>query len=828
MERSEAVEPGRLRPRRDRGPFLDRTAEFHQIWTSIQTLDAQPGQFRIFAVAGFGGVGKTRLMRELDRATEELAAVGPAAWVPLASEAASSSAGPLQILRDGIGVECPLFETAVALLRDAQGYSWVQRRPSRRTGGMVADAIEAAGEFTALVGVPVGLPVKFALQVYKRLANKADLLRHYQQEEFEAIDELRGDPLALERVLPRCLAVDLTRKLRAQGRSLVVFYDGYDSQSSATIEARAPWLQELLTTLGFGVHVMTSREPLGWDADVWGAQITAVPVGALPAEDARTMVRSRLGEVPSEIIDKMLSASKCIPFFLDANLDTYESRRRLEPNLGVDELPATPEMSVEHLLAHMPEAHREAAVAVATMRVFDEVTFAAVVRSLNIPLSLVAMGHLTDRFFVSRIAGLFEVHDILVDFVAASPALVDQRRRALVAATRHLLYRPDGLLANPDTALAMLRGFLSGWASLPNVPDASVRDLLDITYRLHDAGLWRELRAMAPAGDADADHPVTVLLELFAALASRRTTGVELALARFESIEPRISALRTWGSRAFRIEVAYLTELQGGYRFAREEFRELEAATYPFDPTDRTHLRARLYHADMLTMDGELSEASRVLAEAAERIGPNALLDWAEVVRHRAHAFRFSFVFDQAERLYLQALRAATEVNAPGLVAKLHTNLVETLCWIDPERALRLAAAAIELNTRVGNRVEIAKCDTARAVAYARLGATDEARSAVARSIQEAQAVGYRAGEAFASQAAGLVASLDHDEVGVRSALTETMLIVDRLGTYNHLCVVPAWLSGDEEAFVRTAVDVGWIEPQSLETRLDAMALRSV
>src|SRR5689334_16428044 len=132
MEGAGGPEPMRLRPR-ILGPFQDRKVEFDQIWTNIQQLDAEPAHFRVFAVAGFGGIGKTRLMRELDHQTNEMPGIGAVAWVPLASEAASSAAGPLQILRDGVGVECPLFETTFAVLRAAQGNSWVQDRPTRRS-----------------------------------------------------------------------------------------------------------------------------------------------------------------------------------------------------------------------------------------------------------------------------------------------------------------------------------------------------------------------------------------------------------------------------------------------------------------------------------------------------------------------------------------------------------------------------------------------------------------------------------------------------------------------------------------------------------------------
>lgn len=322
---------------------------------------------------------------------------------------------------------------------------------------------------------------------------------------------------------------------------------------------------------------------------------------------------------------------------------------------------------------------------------------------------------------------------------------------------------------------------------------------------------------MAFAQQAATEHPIAIVSAFFAALSARRTDGVAPALAQFERLEPRVAGLGRH-RRSVELELAYLSELSGNYARSREQFLALERLAVPFDPTDRTHLRSRLYHADMLIMDGAFESGARLLLDTYELVGHHAPLDWAELVRHRAHAFRYSLVINVAEDLYLAAQRTA--VDAPALAGKLQTNLAETWCWSDAERAVHAAGLSTEINLRLGNRIELAKCDAARGIALAQLGEFVAARDAVSRAQVIAREVGYQAGIAFALQAGAIVEGLAGDR---DAALTRLLTLTDvtrRLGTYDHLLAAPAFLSGDEDAFLRQASGVGWLDGEQFVARL--------
>jgi hypothetical protein len=791
--------------------FLNRSSELRVVRGHVELLREDPRHLRVFEVVGLGGVGKTRLLNELWRTASEGHRPQQLLWIPLEAEASATETGPLRAIREQLGFDCLLFDTALLTYWSGIGQPFQVERGGRLASSLAVKTAEVGSTLAGLA-----LPLSFAVDVYRAVGRRLTRVRHYQQEEFEAIDDLRRQPGALRARLPHYLGLDLVRRLEPAGQSLVAFYDAYDKQSPATVAGGAPWLREFIGTLDRGVHVISSRERLRWTPD-WEPVTERVAVGSLPEVEARELVRARLGSVPPAVEGRLLTASRRIPFFLEAAAAAYESRAAGGRTVDPDDLPSSPDDAVAYLLDHLTLERRRIAVALAAVQFFDAATYAHLLRALHLAGSVPDFDDFVAWFFVEQAGpGLYKTHDLLTAFVRASVADDATRRAALEAAADHLRARihVDGVQA-ADTVLPLLGAAIAGWAASEEMPTRSAEALVDAAYRFYDAGYWNELGAISPTrGDRD-DHPGAPIAEMFAALAARRTTGVERALELFERLEPRAGALGRH-ERSVALEVAYLAELAGNYGKAREDFRRLAERSTPFDPTDRLHLRARLYHADMLIMDGAFTEGSRLLLETYEQVGHRSPVDWAELVRHRAHAFRFSLLTEEAEDLYAQALRSAAD--APALVGKLHTNLAEAWCWGDPPRAMEAAALSSEMNLRLGNRIELVKCDAARAIALARLGEPTAAHDAGARATQLARQVGYPAGVAFALQASAVADGLAGDPERLAARRSSLGRTLDALGTYFHLAVAPAWLAGAEPPPDARAVD--WLAPQEVELRL--------
>jgi hypothetical protein len=776
---------------------------------------------------GLAGSGKSRLLFELrdDIATDHFG-TRQVAIVSLESQPSNTESGPLRVLREELNIECMLFDTALLALWRASGQPFDIERNSRLARSPVLGAlgfessiIEAPLQFTA----EFSLSARFAVAMFDRLSQTVTRLRRYKREEFRAIDDMRRDYGALLEHLPYFLGIDVRRALEASGDVLVVFYDSYEKQHPDTLAEGAPWLREFIGAVGRGLHVIATREPLRWPADVAGKAVEDLSVGELPEQQARELLRARIGSVRPVIENRILETSEQMPFFLETIGAEYLRLSADGAWVDVEDLPASSSEALSRLIKHLPREQRNLAIALATIQVFDEELFIFLVHHLHLQVDIFEFRPFTERFFVERIAHkpyeLHKTHDLLTASVRM-PGDEHVKLAALEKATAHLLVRCqlDGARSH-QAVLALFLAVVAGWDASDTMPQASVETLVDAGYLLYDAGYWNELASIATGAIDDNGRPVVVVCRFFAALATRRIVGIDRARERFRQLAPEAAVLGRH-DRSVELEVAYLDELAGDYAGARKQFARLNPPVDDFDPHDRTQLRARLWHADMLIMDGALQEGSRLLLEAYELLGDRAPLDWAELVRHRAHAFRYSFVLETAERLYRQAMRAVPEVKA--LQGKLETNLVEALCWCDPERALDAAARATAINGGLENRIELAKCAAAQAIALARLGDFTPAGAALAAAHEHASAVGYRAGTAFALQAEAVVAGLASDNDGLVDALGRLDDAVATLGTYGHLRVAPVALLADDIRLREAIGEVEWLEREGLPQRLRA------
>jgi hypothetical protein len=795
---------------RHRSKFFDRTEHLARISHHVDLLRADPRHLRVFEIDGLGGVGKSRLLNEVRERLATSKQRGYVCWVALEAEGFATETGPLLAVREQVDFDCLLFDTALVAYWHAIGQPFHIGTTGRLSRSFVVKALDTG---RAAAGIPVSLT--FAADIFRMASQKTTKLRRYKKADFEGIDVLRLDPRALRIRLPHYLAMDIRRRLEPSGKPFLAFYDAYDRQSQAAINDHARWLREFIATLDRGVHLITTREPIGWVMDDWPSVLDRIALGTLPDVECRQMIRERIGDTSPEIEDRIVEASRHIPFFLEMALDAYEVGSRAG-TLTADQLPRTPDDAVNHLMDHLPDGHQSLAVALATVQTFDAGLYAYLVRSLNLPVSVIEFDRFLEWFFVERLSeSLYKVHDLMTDFVYESAAYDRARRAALENCVRYMHAISEG--ATPDSPiLPFYRSVVAGWRRMGGIDTETIERLIDVGYVLYDMGYWYELEAIA-GETAGSDDAVEAAAAFFGALSARRTHGVDGALELLGRLERHANLL---GSHelSLRLEVAYLSELAGNYAKAREEFKVLDSPRDRLTSGNRTQVRARLHHADVLMMDGDFVESSRMLLDALEQVGAETPLLWAELVRQRGHAFRFSYSFAEAEALYLQAI--ATSAGSGAMLARLHTNLAETYCWSEPRRAVEAVSLAYELNARLGNRIELAKCDAAKAITFARLGEAVAAREAALSARIDAATAGYPAGVAFAVQAAAIVHTLSGDAAAAARSRLELADIVAALGTYAHLRVVPAWLAGSRDEFTEAAAPATWIDAAELEQRL--------
>lgn len=262
-------------------PFVDRERILSEFAAELPRDSAGP---RVLNVTGIGGIGKTRLLRELqDRAA---AAKWRTAVIDLQVPAMRRQDEALASLRAQLGhqgVDFDRFDIAYAV-------QWQRLHPHLRLNQAELSFLEYGSllgeilrDFPALpfFGTAVGL-VKLADRgtgdVRRRLRVRRDAT-------LKALDGLPNGELA--DAVTFLFAEDL-RAGSEKKRSLIVV-DSYEALVPAPVPSgrtqhAGVWLRDLTGQLDRALTVIASREPLRWEmADPdWADIVTTVAVDGLP------------------------------------------------------------------------------------------------------------------------------------------------------------------------------------------------------------------------------------------------------------------------------------------------------------------------------------------------------------------------------------------------------------------------------------------------------------------------------------------------------------------------------------------------------------------
>ncbi len=810
------AEPTRPGARRQRSAaFLDRVEEYRFLEQHLRSLGEEPTHHVVIWLAGLGGIGKTRFLGEVRSRFAALPDPPTVVWVP----AGTRPLAALISVRDAVDVDCHLFDVALATYGVATDVplppseltlSWWTGSESRPFLGLDAD----------------DCPITFAVDRFDELAASVVMRRRYDRADFAEIDALRSRPDELLRLLPQLLGQDVARVLTDPSRRRLVFlYDGFGDLDLEDVGGAA-WLPRFVRSLAAGIHVISACSKLRSSPGVWGPSLVDRQLGPLPEDECRRMIRRELGDhLPRRVEDRLVDTSSGIPFYLHTAIDVCRAHIRERGAVEAAALPNSSPGMVHRLLAHLNDDERALAVAVAAVQCFDESLHRQLVHDLGLADRDVGIHGFLEWFFVAEVdRSLFRTHDLLTDFVRRGSGMEAEARFALSKAAEHLSRRIERRVGGAeDRMVPLFSALVEAWQKVSNPGEEIVETLVDIGYTLYDAGYWHELSGLPGLDDSDADEASRMVAQYFAALSARRTKGPVVAVNMLEPLKGRAGLLGRH-AMSLSIEFAYLQEIAGDYGYARRRFQELDDAITAFDGTRRDHIRTRLYHADMLTMDGHFGEASSLLRNAYSMVGEERAMDWAELARHRGHAHRFAFDFEVAKHEYLSALDIVRDV--PSMRGKLRTNVAEAQCWLRPVQGLRDAEEAIELNARLGSRIEIAKAQAALAVAQSGDGQIDAARVSSERALREAEEVGYRAGRCFAHQARVVTEVRAGDTAAALRSYGQLVEEVESLTTYGHLCVVPAWFLGADEEVRRWSRGVDWTGDGDVRARLESLTSR--
>ena len=718
--------------------FVNREGALDAFATKLTTIGEEP---RVLNLVGVGGIGKSRLLRELQRRAE--AAAARTAVLDLQVAAMRQHEDALAIIRTELGrkkVPFPRFDVAYAVLWQRLHPHLDLRKaelPFRFESEVLSELLDDATN-VPIFGTALGL-LKLLGRARSRLRTQRLLA--------EDTTLAKLDELATTDVLDAVtylLAEDL--HAASTDQPFVLFVDAYEALVPSGLRAAGRtvtadhWLRDLLGQLRRGLTVVASREPLTWaeyDPD-WMPVIEPYLLQGLPMT-ARLELLAESSDGSTDHLQALADASQGLPYYLHLAIDTQTQK------LGDDPLVVSSNEILNRFLEHVePSEVRALELLGATARMFDYGIFQRLTQAFHLPSDRLRWDSLTCYSFVYPAGDLLRLHSLMATTLRQrlSPTVLAEAHQCLAAVwTERLEHATTEDSSEGDRALreACYHRLWSGTLTAEDflqvgelgirrggrqTADGILADLREYLFTREDAFL--------------ADAALCLEAEIAILMGDAKRAVALTATASLQQPQGLVQArLAVAGAHARRIAGATADAIA----LYEQVWKQ------PDGPV--RHL-AGLWLADLHMCQGRLRTAFTLARELLGQCPIDAFELRADLLRlqHLGHRLWLNFdaaraALDQAEACYLQARSVV------GL-ANIQTNRIELLAWCAPEEAVALAEAAISAQQDLGALHELGKTYTALAVAQTHTNDLDGAATSFETACSYLDRARYRSGRARA------------------------------------------------------------------------------
>ncbi|MGI9001679.1 MAG: tetratricopeptide repeat protein [Pseudonocardia sp.] len=831
--------------------FLERPSSDSSYLSPV--VDVSIPRANVLTFYGIGGIGKSTLSRHLEdrleRNKSEQGFRSSAVRIDFEDSASLDLENIILRMRatlGGLAPRWPAFDIAFGLYweRRHPGEPLTEfisndsrlRRMSRRVGlsKQIEDGFHDVAQAIEIPSATLSAAGGVARAIYDQILNSARKRKLVSGcPFFQPLIESDADDETLS-YLPSLMAWDLESAQKQDRVVAVAFFDTFEVVTNRTTRDLERNIQRIAFVMPNVLFVITGRNRLDWaelsppaELDYVGVSrwpqlsitnLSLEPrqhlVGFLSQTDCDEYLRSALtqDQIPAmsqAIRMRIAEGSSGLPLYLDLSVayycDILGSGGTPTPADFGGPLPAI----VVRIMRDMGSDERALLRAAALLATFDDELLR--VTAGGVPDA--AVGEFVARPFVQHTVeqgSPYALHMLLQEAVRGSDHQLRDRwsaREWKTSAERaySLLSRRSAELAERKDRLQLAACFAYG-ARLASEFELDPSWVVDTGNTLAEMGAWTTLDLLPAATEGSL---AAALRAGFRGIALRRSGSLEESISELAEAlsSPSLSSpsLNTRAVGVFQLRHAHSIRNSGRYDQAEEIYQQIYEAQGRF----ATHAQVQL--ADISLLKGRFDTAMATL-----EILPEDKFMRGEALRIRGHVYRVNGQFMEAESSYRRAFELAQSINSLALQGKAMTNLAETYCWERPDEALPMANEAIEFNTRVGNRLEVLKALSAKALSEQGAGYSNRAALSLSSSLELVSSSGYRAGTVFALVSEVFLALLMGRSEDAESAYQRMENVVREIGVYAFWLMVAGWwldsrITGNE----RAAYAVNWLQGES-------------
>ena len=751
--------------------FSNRNNAFTLVSDSLSAYD-NPSFLKVVSFHGVSGIGKSRLLTEVGSTIlSDLDCVS--ATIDLASPIHSSVLEFFLDLRGQLLAKTPLFDYAAARLLTLSGKSLKQLEPKwLKNSGLLFDFVELAAELADTVA-PARLIAKLARRTGVATARYLSDMR----DDFQRVDALQEDGLI--KYLPYYLGSGIKEHFTATGQRFVVSIDHYD--------ATHDWVPDLVGSSECGIWLIASQDKLHWKKEnpAWEPHIAYYALGALSEDDSDQILKS-IPIPEADIRSTITRVSGGIPSHIEICANTYLLKKAAGEVVSAHDLDKSMEQMVQIFMSQIDIERQETIKALSILEAFDVYLFRSLIKNLNIRLPSSYFDEFCSSVYVASVGAEYK-------FFSISPMLREQVLKAVGGSRLEIVMQTlieEFVETVEDRRYTRGLWLLEELVSLAqkHKQDATGRHALSLVVpgiQLIESGFWDQvLNILGDKAESNLEieqvASTGLIFNFFRALCLRK----QGKLASAEVVYKSLSADEMLFAEHAPLVAYYATHtshLLGNYSLASAKYSALVNTAPP-----SVNLLIQRQLADILMLQGNFKDALARF-EGLVEANPSDLVWKPETLRFVGHVHRFNFDFARALDAYQQALDIAERINADAMRGKVLTNMLECYCWSSPRAAADLLDEAISLNLDNGNMIEVGKCYSAAAIAYAQIGELLVANDFAEQAVDTQKVTGYRSGILFGLCAVALVAHVLDDSEAFILRIGDATKLSEELGVYGFL-----------------------------------------
>ena len=802
--------------------FTDRIDARQVFSESIDSWMNKSIPSEIIVYYGIGGIGKSRLLKELyntsDKYYKEKFKSINNVYVSLDTFDCSNISNTLIKIRSQLKIDCSLFDYAY-MEYNAKSNISVEDLKSKMTSfnSPIIDILNECIDLGAgSITIPSNILSKAVEFIKKRNFNKKF---HEYIEEIQSLMETE----IYER-LPYYLGICIQNAAQ-QGEYNTIFIDSYESllTSNRYKNNDEEWLQELFLSSENIRIIIASRDKLKWEQqdEEWTEYLNQHLLSRLSIEDSTSFLKN----VPIKdetVINQMVTSSRGMPLFLDMYVDMYTSDLNSGNPINKENFKAKGDTIISRYIKYLKDNEKSAVKLLSLLECFDK-EFA----QYYLESEKIFMLH-------SELESLYNKSIFVEDPVDKNLIRIDSSVREYIKKeissaqaiefTEKLLYCIEKIKNDTDKSFRYFAQIIEIQKEFNLDSEDIINKLIELMQYFMDLGYWNETYKIFNK-TSELSNSYFETMKYFANVFYMRRTGKLIDVKKY--IEKFENQHDFNDNQKFLNEFlkAHIEHLLGNYDIALELYKKLYEEMNIIKESVSIHIynAIMIKYIDVLFLKGKFQTSLDMIEKMINDKTIN-ISEKLELLRTKGHIYRFNLMFKEAKKIYDTAYKIMQKQYSKSFEGKIYTNMAETLCIIDPSKALEFSEKSLDINSKLENKIEIGKTYAASCIAKALLNNYENSTIDGNKGIEIQQAVGYKSGELFCNMSLLICACCNKDTQEALKQYNNIKSITDDIKVYVFLEKYAKLLIDDKNTEnLSELTDFEWLDANKIITTIESI-----